>query len=162
MRCPARSGRTRTSASTWTGCAVTFIVQNQTPHCGIINARALVLEWLDAVVIRRMQPATGWYGFITTAPSETETCPDPRPALVLPSCHSTVDTWGNANWMISSATVDRGQRPPRTMVSAGWLPTPSFARRWRAFVSQPAHPLTSNRDARRQQALEAPCRWCPS
>jgi hypothetical protein len=77
------------------GAPWTFIVQNQTPHCCIINARALVLEWLDAVVIRRMQPATGRCGFITTAPSETENCPDPRPALVPPSCHSTVDTWRN-------------------------------------------------------------------
>jgi hypothetical protein len=125
------------------GAPWTFIVQNRTPHCCIINAKALVLEWLDAVVVKQVKPSSGWYGFITTAPSETENCPDPRPALVPPFCHSRVDTWGNANWTISAATIDRTQRPPRDMLPAGWLPTGGFAGRWRSFVLQAAHPLAS-------------------
>jgi len=117
------------------GAPWTFIVQNQTPHCGIINRKGTGV----GMARRRCHTASAtghWMvGFITTAPSATENGPDPRPALVPPSCHSTVDTWGNANWMISSATVDRGQRPPRTMVSAA----ATTATRRRAATSPAAH-----------------------
>ena|SRR6516225_1860541 len=30
------------------GAPWTFVVQNQTPHCCIINAKALAFQWLDA------------------------------------------------------------------------------------------------------------------
>ena len=33
------------------GASWTFVVQNNAPHCCIMNAKALILEWLDAVVI---------------------------------------------------------------------------------------------------------------
>jgi hypothetical protein len=125
------------------GAPWTFVVQNKTPHCCIINAKALMLEWLDAVVIRRVKRSAGWYGFIRTAASETEDCPHPRPALVPPSCHSTKDNWGDANWTVSAATIGRSQSPPRGMLPAGWLPTRGVARRWLSFVTRPAHPTTS-------------------
>jgi hypothetical protein len=125
------------------GAPWTFVVQNKTPHCCIINAKVLVLQWLDAVVVQRMIRRTGWYGFIKTAPSETEDCPNPRPALVPPWCHSTKDTWGGANWSASAATIDRRPTPPRDMMPAGWLPTRGFAQQWRSFVTQPEHPVTS-------------------
>jgi hypothetical protein len=124
------------------GAPWTFIVQNKTPHCCIINAKALVLQWLDAVV-RGPTRRTGWYGFIRTAPSDSEDCPNPRPALVPPSCHSTKDTWGGANWSVSGATVERRPNVPAGMMPAGWLPTRAFAQAWRSFVSQPEHPITS-------------------
>ena len=36
------------------GAPWTFVVQNKTPHCCVINAKALMLMWLDAVVVQRM------------------------------------------------------------------------------------------------------------
>ena len=125
------------------GAPWTFVVQNKTPHCCIINAKALVLQWLDAVAVRGLTRSTGWYGFMTQVPSETEDCPNPRPPLVPPSCHSTKDTWGSTNWSVSTASIDRHPRPPAGMMPAGWLPTRAFAKQWRSFVRQHEHPVTS-------------------
>ena len=125
------------------GARWTFVVQNRTPHCCVINAKALVLEWLEAVVIQRITRNAGWYGFIRTTASDLEDCPTPRPALVPPWCHSARDTWGGENWLVSAAKIDRTANAQDGMLPAGWLPTRSFARRWRSFVSQPEHPITS-------------------
>ena len=59
------------------GAPWTFVVQNKVPHCCIINAKALVLQWLDAVVVRRLTRSTGSYGFIKTRASEAADCPKP-------------------------------------------------------------------------------------
>ena len=32
------------------GASWTFVVQNRVPHCCIMNAKALILGWLDAVL----------------------------------------------------------------------------------------------------------------
>lgn len=125
------------------GAPWTVIVQNRTPHCCIINAKSLVLQWLDAVVVRGLTRTTGRYGFITTVPADTEDCPNPRPALVPPSCHSTRDTWGSTNWTVTSARIERRSRPVKGTMPAGWLPTRTFANTWRSFVQQPEHPVTS-------------------
>jgi hypothetical protein len=125
------------------GAPWTFVVQNKMPHCCVINAKALMLEWLDAVVVRGLTRKSGWYGFIKTAPSQVEDCPNPRPALVPPYCHSTKDTWGSVNWSASAATIDRRPIPPQGMMPAGWLPTSDFARQWASFVRQPEHPEIS-------------------
>jgi hypothetical protein len=58
------------------GAPWTFVVQNKAPHCCIMNAKALIPEWLDAVVVQRATRATGWYGFIETRPSEAMDCSD--------------------------------------------------------------------------------------
>lgn len=100
------------------GAPWTFVVQNNTPHCCIINAKALV-------------------------PSTTEDCPSPRPALVPPSCHSTKDSWGETNWMVGAATMGRGASVPGGMMPAGWLPTRAFGERWMSFMQLPQHPITS-------------------
>jgi dienelactone hydrolase len=125
------------------GAPWTFAVQNKTPHCCISNAKALILQWLDSVVVRRLTRTTGWYGFIRTAASEIENCPNPRPALVPPWCQSTRDSWGGANWSISAAKTDRRPNPPEGMMPAGWLPTRGFAKQWLSFVAQPEHPVMS-------------------
>ena len=48
------------------GAPWTFVVQNKTPHCCVINAKALVLTWLDAVVVQRTTRGSDAerYGFI--------------------------------------------------------------------------------------------------
>jgi len=120
----------------------TFVVQNRAPHCCIMNAKVLILEWLDAVVVQKMTRITGRYGFIETRPSEATDCPDQTPPVRSSWCRSTKDTWGGENWSVNSATVERRPNPPRRMMPAGWLPTERFAKRWVSFVTQPEHPVT--------------------
>jgi dienelactone hydrolase len=125
------------------GAPWTFVVQNAVPHCCIINAKALVLRWLDAVVIQRLTRARGSYGFVKTAPSTIDECPKPYPPAKPIWCSGTKDSWGGENWTVSAATVANRDEPPRGMLSAGWLPTPAFAKEWRAFVTKAKHPITS-------------------
>ncbi|MEQ1729355.1 MAG: hypothetical protein ABL982_13340 [Vicinamibacterales bacterium] len=121
----------------------TFVVQNKTPHCCIINAKVLVLEWLDAVVIQRATQGTAWYGFVGTQETQTTDCPSPFPPAVPIWCRGARDSWGGANWSVSSAKIDRRRTPPEGMIQAGWLPNRRFANQWVTFVSQSAHPVTS-------------------
>ena len=119
----------------------TFIVQNKAPHCCIMNAKALILRWVDAVVVQRLTRATGWYGFIKNRPSDAIDCPG-QSAPVRPSwCRSTKDAWGGANWSVMAATIDSRPNPPVGMMVAGWLPTQTFAKQWLSFVTKPEHPV---------------------
>jgi hypothetical protein len=125
------------------GAPWTFVVQNKAPHCCIMNAKALILEWLDAVVVKRATRATGWYGFIETKPSEAMDCPDQSsPPARTSWCRSPKDTWGGANWSVNTATIERRPNAPQGMMPSGWLPTDLFAKQWFSFVTQPEHPVT--------------------
>ena len=123
------------------GAPWTFVVQNKAPHCCVMNARALILRWLDAVVVQRLTRATGWYGFIGNRPSEAIDCPGQSPPVRHSWCRSTKDTWGGANWSVSAAKSDRRPNPPNGMMPAGWLPTRTFAKQWVSFVTKPEHPV---------------------
>jgi dienelactone hydrolase len=126
------------------GAPWTFVVQNNAPHCCVINAKALMLEWLEAVVVRKgTRAANHRYGFITTSPSEAAACPTDVLSPLPIWCPGTTDTWGGANWSVSAATVQRGSNGPENMLPAGWLPTRRFADLWVAFVRQRTHPITS-------------------
>jgi hypothetical protein len=123
----------------------TFVVQNKTPHCCVINAKVLVLNWLDAVAVQHMTRPRDRerYGFIATAAETTHGCPNVFPPDVPIWCHGTKDAWGGANWSVSAATIGPRPSPPREMISAGWLPTGEFAKQWLSFVTQRDHPVTS-------------------
>jgi pimeloyl-ACP methyl ester carboxylesterase len=125
------------------GAPWTFVVQNGTPHCCIINAKDLVLSWLDAVVIHRRTRAVGWYGFIKIAQSTIAECPDPQPPARPVWCRGTKDSWGGNNWSVSAATTARHSGSQPAMLPAGWLPTRAFAQQWLLFVRLAAHPVTS-------------------
>jgi hypothetical protein len=127
------------------GAPWTFVVQNKTPHCCVINAKALVLMWLDAVVVQRTTRGrdTEWYGFIRTAPETVQGCPNLFPPVVPIWCHGTKDAWGGENWSVSAATIQPRPSPPREMMPAGWLPTRGFAKQWLSFVTQSEHPVMS-------------------
>ena len=127
------------------GASWTFVVQNKTPHCCVINAKVLVLNWLEATVVRRLTRGRGEasYGFMQTVAETRQGCPNLSPPAVPIWCHGTKDTWGGENWSVSSATVARRQDPLEGMKSAGWLPTPEFAKLWLSFVTQREHPVTS-------------------
>jgi dienelactone hydrolase len=124
------------------GAPWTFVLQNKVPHCCIINAKTLVLQWLDAVVVRRLTRTTGSYGFIKTRESDAADCPKPPSPIPIWWCGPN-DTWGGANWSISDARIDRRPNAPDGMMPAGWLPDRKFARLWLSFVTKPKHPVTS-------------------
>ncbi len=113
-----------------------FLVQNNTPHCCIINTKVLMLAWLDRIIaLRRPSPTRplrtiddrrGWFGFI-------------RP------CQASVhDAWHAPTWDVCDASVQpAGQAPPAGMIPAGWLPSHRLANEWLAFIRQPTHPVSS-------------------
>lgn len=123
------------------GAPWTFVVQNGVPHCCMINAKALMLAWLEAVVVERRTRAVGSYGYIETMPSVATGCPGQTPPLRQSWCLSTKDTWGGANWSVRSAALGESPRPPRDMIPAGWMPRESLAKQWLAFVTRPEHPV---------------------
>ena len=125
------------------GAPWTFVVQNGTPHCCIINAKALVLEWLNAVVVQRATRSTGSYGFITTQPSTATDCPPPIPPANPIWCRGASDSWGERNWRVATAMIERRSAILDGMVSSGWLPSRRFAQLWVSFVTRPEHPITS-------------------
>ena len=125
------------------GAPWTFIVQNGTPHCCIINAKALVLEWLDAVVGQRATRRTGSYGYISTKDSQAAECPVPNPPANPIWCRGATDSWGGKNWLATAAKVETRGATPEGMIPAGWLPTRHFADLWRSFVTTAQQPVTS-------------------
>lgn len=121
----------------------TFVVQNRVPHCCIMNAKALVLEWLDAVVVRTHTRATGRYGFIAIEPTDATGCPGQTGPVRTSLCLGSKDDWGGQNWSVSAASVERGPVPtPQGMMPAGWLPTDAFGQHWKSFVTQSQHSVT--------------------
>ena len=108
-----------------------------------MNVKALVLQWLDAVVIQRATRTSGSYGFIQTQPTDVKECPEPYPPAAPIWCRGAKDSWGGANWFVTAATIERRPTAPAGMIPAGWLPDDQFARQWRSFVTMPEHPLTS-------------------
>jgi dienelactone hydrolase len=124
------------------GAPWTFLVQNRVPHCCIMNAKALMLEWLDAVVARRLTRATGRYGFIAVEPTDATGCPGQTAPVRTSLCLGSKDDWGGQNWSVSSASVERRLVPLRGMMPAGWLPTDAFGQHWKSFVTQSEHAVT--------------------
>jgi hypothetical protein len=113
-----------------------FVVQNKTPHCCIINAKPLILEWLEDIFkLRQPSPAKplrsvddshGWLGFIRTCPSDVR------------------DSWGTLTWDVCAASILKADNPhPLDQMPAGWFPTHRTALAWLAFIKQPQHPVAS-------------------
>ena len=127
------------------GAPWTFVIQNKTPHCCVINVKPLMLEWLEATVVRRMRPdgKPNSYGFIRMAAETKEGCRNLFPPAVPIWCDGTKDAWGGENWSVTSATVERRQQSPEGMKPAGWLATSELAKHWLSFIRQGEHPVTS-------------------
>ena len=124
------------------GAPWTFVVQNRVPHCCIMNAKALMLEWLNAVVVRRLTRATGRYGFIAIEPTDATGCPGQTVPVRTSLCLGSKDDWGGQNWSVSSASVERRLVPSQGLMPAGWLPTDAFGQHWKSFVTQSQHSVT--------------------
>jgi hypothetical protein len=119
----------------------TFVVQNRAPHCCIMNAKTLILAWLEAVVQPRTRSG-GRYGFIHTTPTTDTDCPGQSAPVRASWCRAAKDAWGGANWSVDAATIGSSPDPPQGMLWAGWLPSEAFARQWVSFVTTPEHPVT--------------------
>jgi hypothetical protein len=113
-----------------------FLVQNQTPHCCIINTKSLILAWLDQIIALRQPSSTkplrkiddnlGWVGYIRACLSDVH------------------DTWGAPTWNVCDASIQpAGRAGPAGLELAGWLPSRRLANDWLAFIKQPTHPTTS-------------------
>jgi hypothetical protein len=127
------------------GAPWTFVMQNKTPHCCVINIKSLMLEWLEATVPHRIRPVSGTnsYGFIRTAPETREGCPNLFPPAAPIWCDGTKDAWDGKNWSVTTASVEGRQHSSEGMQPAGWLPTAEFAKHWLSFIRQQEHPVTS-------------------
>jgi hypothetical protein len=86
------------------GAPFTFVIQNRTPHCCVMNVTSLVLLWLDAAIRQRRQAPTGeidqqrrWLGSQKVEDSGTK------------------DSWHTKVWDVSAAQVsfvtDRAASP---------------------------------------------------
>ena len=118
------------------GAPWTFLVQNKTPHCCVINIKSFVLEWLDEILQLRKPSADkpllqidnsrGWLGYIATCVTEVH------------------DSWRMPTWNVCSATIQPMSGPaPANEISAGWLPSHHLATQWLKFIEQPFHPTDS-------------------
>ena len=113
-----------------------YLVQNNIPHCCIIDTKPFMLDWLQAVInVRRPGPETpllpmklnsGSYGSI-------QPCPTPYK-----------DHWGLPLWNVCDAHIQRAGKAltPKEM-PAGYFPTKPLAREWLAYIKQENHPKNS-------------------
>ena len=103
------------------GAPWTFVVQNRTPHCCLQNAQILILDWLRGVLAT---PRTSWgigkHGYLRVMYSQVN------------------DEWKRPVFNATSARVSENIESPRDgELSAGWLPSATFADDWLAFVRRP-------------------------
>jgi hypothetical protein len=113
-----------------------YLVQNNVPHCCIIDTKSFILDWLQEVIRARrpdpkkplspLNPHTGWYGSI-------------RPCETVYADH-----WGLPLWNVCDAHVERAEKnlPPQEM-PAGFFPSESLARKWLSYIKQQNHPKNS-------------------
>lgn len=117
------------------GAPWTFVVQNRSPHCCTANAKALMLDWLSAVLEQRLPSKPGlplrsvahrsdWLGFTRVESTSIK------------------DSFGFDTFNVTSAEARRAKADdtPSTQDSS-WLPNSSTAREWLLFVQQPSHPI---------------------
>jgi len=113
-----------------------YLVQNNIPHCCIIDTKSFILDWLQQVIVVRrpdpneplspMNSNTGWYGSI-------------RPCEAVYSDH-----WGLPLWNVCDAHIERAEKDlPSQEMPAGFFPTESLAREWLTYISQQNHPKNS-------------------
>ncbi len=118
-----------------------FVVQNGIPHCCVINAKSLILEWLDEMMklrrpasdapLRRIDDDRGWTGFMKPCESDRN------------------DTWGEPDWNVCDGSVQTAHvRTPPDEIAGAWLPTRRLALDWLGFIRQQKHPANSFPDGK--------------
>lgn len=118
------------------GAPWTFLVQNKTPHCCIVNTKSFMLDWLDQIIkmrrpsptkpLRKIDDSRSWAGYIRACPSDIH------------------DDWGTQTWDACDASIQpAGHSFPSGQMAAGWFPSRRVAIEWLEFIKQPTHPTTS-------------------
>ena len=113
-----------------------FLVQNNVPHCCVVNAKEIMLNWLREVLKVRlanskrglapMDRTHGYEGFIQLTA-----------------------TGVRDNWRLPTSNVSRacflstGEHPPSGEADAGWLPSKNLAKEWLEFTLKKTHPVIS-------------------
>jgi hypothetical protein len=119
-----------------------FLVQNGLPHCCVINAKALILEWLGQMVKLR-EPAS-------STPLQAINVTGGWNGSILPCANGKRDTWGSPDWNVCDASIQRtGNLPmPTGQVAGAWFPSHRLASDWLVFVREPRHPADSFPDGK--------------
>lgn len=113
-----------------------FVTQNNVPHCCVVNARDLILEWVDAVLTLRLDSGKPGIALVDRNKGY-------RAYVEL------AETDIHDQWKLPTSEVVRasfyGSRDSsmRTGIPAGWLPSKKVADAWKAFVVMTSHPVTS-------------------
>jgi hypothetical protein len=118
-----------------------FLLQNGIPHCCIIDAKALILEWLDEMIklrapasdrpLRVINDSKGWDGLM-------------RPCEIVRRDH-----WGEPLWNVCDASVQADHPPaPTHQLAAAWFATHRLALDWLAFIREQQHPANSFPDGK--------------
>ena len=139
------------------GAPFTFVIQNRTPHCCVMNIVPLALDWLSDVIrfrqptedghgLQRMDENAAWLGFLDVEDSRIKE-----------------HLWRAKVWNVSSAHISAREQftptpgpieihipraPDDQEVPASgplvpcWLPSRQFAESWLAFERQAKHPTT--------------------
>ena len=113
-----------------------YLVQNNIPHCCIINTKSFMLDWLEEVIRLRhpnprkplsaMNVKSGWYGSI-------------RPCETIYKDH-----WGLPLRNVCDAHVERAEKAlPSQELPAGFFPTESLAQAWLTYIKRRDHPKNS-------------------
>jgi dienelactone hydrolase len=113
-----------------------YLVQNNIPHCCVIDTKLFMLDWLQEVIrIRQpdpknplspMKPNSGWYGSM-------------RPCEAVYKDH-----WSLPLWNVCDAHIAPTEKAlPVGEVPAGYFPTENLAREWLAYINQQEHPKNS-------------------
>ncbi len=113
-----------------------FVIQNNVPHCCALNAKELILGWLDSILRQRLSRANG-----PLAAVRRNAGFDAFFRLVPTAIR---DTW---NLAVSNAEDPRFRHASQSLhsgeMAAGWLPSRQLARQWQHFVALPSHPVAS-------------------
>ena len=117
-----------------------FLVQNGIPHCCVIDAKTLILEWLGEMIklrepdsekpLRTIDRSKGWYGFIRPCESVRK------------------DHWGEPLWNVCDASVQPTHVMPEDQVVGAWFPTHRLALDWLVFIREQKHPANSFPDGK--------------
>lgn len=113
-----------------------YLVQNNIPHCCIINTKGFILDWLQEVVrvrqpestkpLSTMKITSGWYGSIRVCDAVY------------------TDHWGLPLWNVCDAHVYASEKGiPSGEIPARYFTTEKLAHEWLSYIKQPEHPKNS-------------------
>ena len=113
-----------------------YLVQNNIPHCCVIDTKGFILDWLQEVIRVRQPDAAkplsplelsrGWYGSIRVCDAVYN------------------DHWGLPLWNVCDAHITDSEKGlPTGEMPAGHFTTEKLAQEWLSYIKQTEHPKNS-------------------